>query len=183
MIPDESKIHENVAEYILLMYQLEDVVRAYNLDIDRLSEAYILPQVENDIQAKAYQDWYGALIASMKRSGVQKSGHIVELNEIMVELSYLHNTMLNLTADSEYKQVVAKAIPFIEEFQEKSDLKNKNHIELAFHALYMKLLLKLQKKEITSESEEAFDAMRLLLAHLSKAYRKMKSGDLNFLNN
>lgn len=183
MIPDESKISENVAEYILLIYQLEDLVRAYDLDPDKLKEGYIIPQVQNDQELKIASDWYGELIAKMKRSGLRKSGHIPELDEIMVELSYLHNTMLNLTGDHKYKEIFAKASPFLEEFKEKSDLKNKNYIELAFHAMYMKLLLRLQKKNISDETEEAFEAMRLMLAHLSKAYQKMKSGDLNFLSN
>lgn len=184
MIPDESRINENVAEYVLLIYQLEDLVRAYDLDMDKLTVSYIEPQTvgNEELRAQAIK-WYSGLIASMKRSGIQKSGHISELNEIMVELSYLHNTMINLTGDTNYKSVFEKASGFIEEFKERSDLKNKNHIEVAFHALYMKLLLKLQKKDISTETEEAFDAMRSLIAHLSAAYKRMKSGDLNFLNN
>jgi hypothetical protein len=66
---------------------------------------------------------------------------------------------------------------------EKSNLKDKNHLETAFHGLYMKLLLKLQKKDISSETEEAFDSMRILVAYLSRAYHKMKNGDLDFLKN
>jgi hypothetical protein len=73
------------------------------------------------------------------------------------------------------------AVKYIDEFKAKSNLKEKNHIEIAFHAMYMKLLLKLQKKEISPESEEAFDSMRMLLAYLSKSYHKMKSGDVDFL--
>ena len=68
-------------------------------------------------------------------------------------------------------------------FKEKSNLKDKNQIEIAFHALYMKLLMKLQKKEISPNTEDAFDSMRILLAYLSKSYHKMKNGDLDFLNN
>jgi len=52
-----------------------------------------------------------------------------------------------------------------------------------FGAMYMKLLLRLQKKEISAETEEAFDAMRIQLAYLSQAYHKMKRGDLDFLKN
>ena len=62
-------------------------------------------------------------------------------------------------------------------------MKDKNHIEIAFHALYMKLLLKVQKKDISPESENAFDSMRILLAYLSKSYHKMKNGELDFVNN
>ena len=47
----------------------------------------------------------------------------------------------------------------------------------------MKLLLKIQKKDISPASEEAFDTMRMMLAYLSRAYVKMKEGDLDFLNN
>ncbi|TNE71289.1 MAG: DUF4924 family protein [Bacteroidetes bacterium] len=183
MIPDESRVHENVAEYILLIYQLEDVVRAYDLDLERLKAAYIDPQVADEQERARITKWYSGLIDKLKRSGLQRSGHIPDLNEIMVELSYLHNTMINLTGDTQYKDTFEKAVPYIEEFRERSDLKNKNQIELAFHAMYMKLLLRLQKKDISTETEEAFEAMRKLLAHLSSAYKKMKSGDLNFLSN
>ena len=50
-------------------------------------------------------------------------------------------------------------------------------------AMYMKLLMRLQKKEISAETEDAFDAMRVMLAYLSKAYAQMKAGDMDFLNN
>ena len=43
--------------------------------------------------------------------------------------------------------------------------------------------MRLQKKEISAETEDAFDAMRVMLAYLSKAYAQMKAGDMDFLNN
>ena len=49
--------------------------------------------------------------------------------------------------------------------------------------MYMKLLLRLKKQEISAETEEAFDAMRVLLAYIARTYKQMKSGELNFLNN
>ena len=85
--------------------------------------------------------------------------------------------------DTKYKEVYDAANKYLEEFKLKSDLKDKNHIEIAFHAMYMKLLLKLQKKEISPETEEAFDGMRMMLAYLSRSYRRMKAGDLDFLKN
>jgi hypothetical protein len=183
MIPSEKLLNDNVAEYILLMYQMEDLARAYELDLDRLMQEYFVPHTgETDLTAE-YRVWFNDLISKMKRSGLNKQGHIPELNEIMVELSYLHNTMLNLTSDSNYQEIYQKAAKYIDEFKERSDLSGKNQIEIAFHALYMKLLLRLKGKTISAESEEAFDAMRLLLGYLASAYRKMKKGDLNFLQN
>ncbi len=44
----------------------------------------------------------------------------------------------------------------------------------------MKLQLKVRKQEISSETEEAMDKMRIQLAYLSREYHRMKSGTWNF---
>lgn len=183
MLIAEQKLKENIAEYILYMYQIEDVIRAYNFDLDAIIENYVRPQLPDESFLPKYTLWYSSLIQQMRSQKIEKSGHLASSMEIIVELSYLHNTLLNRTQDNKYLEVYERANPFIEEFKLKSNLKDKNQIELAFHAMYMKLLLKLQKKEISAETEEAFDAMRMMLAYLSRSYGKMKSGDLDFLNN
>jgi hypothetical protein len=179
----EQKLKENIAEYILYMYQIEDVIRAYQFDLNVIIENYVKPQLPDDSFLSMYSKWYEDLIYKMQSQKILKTGHLFEVNEVMVEISYLHSTLLNVVNDEKYKALFEAALPNIEEFKDKSNLKDKNQIEIAFHALYMKLLLRLQKKEISAESEEAFDSMRILLAYLANAYRKMKSGDMDFVNN
>jgi hypothetical protein len=179
----EQKLKENIAEYILYMYQIEDVIRAYQFDLNVIIENYVKPQLPDDSFLSMYSKWYEDLIYKMQSQKILKTGHLFEVNEVMVEISYLHSTLLNVVNDEKYKALFEAALPNIEDFKDKSNLKDKNQIEIAFHALYMKLLLRLQKKEISAESEEAFDTMRILLAYLANAYRKMKSGDMDFVNN
>ena len=183
MLIARQKQQENIAEYILYMYQIEDIIRAYNFDLERILESYVRPQLPDDSFMTQYRQWYSSLITQMKDQKIEKAGHLMALNETLIEISYLHNTLLNLANDHKYKDLLERANPYIEEFKTKSNLKDKNHIEVLFHAMYMKLLLKLQKKEISAETEEAFDAMRVMLAYLASAYQKMKSGNLDFLNN
>lgn len=183
MLIAQQKLKENIAEYILYMYQIEDVIRAYHFELDSIIENYVRPQLPDSSFISSYEKWYSDLIRNMKSQKIEKAGHLHEVGEVMMEISYLHNTMLNLVNDDKYKGVYEHALPNIEQFKEKSNLKDKNHIEIAFHALYMKLLLRLQKKEISPESEEAFDTMRVLLAYLAKAYHQMKNGNLDFINN
>ena len=183
MLIAQQKQKENIAEYILYMYQIEDVIRAYKFDIDAIMELYVLPHIPNASFTESYRRWYMGLIQDMQDQRIQKVGHLVDLKEIMIEISYLHNTLINLQDDHKYKGVFERALPMIDEFKDKSNLKDKNHIEIAFHAMYMKLLLRLQKKEINPETEEAFDAMRVMLAYLSRSYAQMKSGDMDFLKN
>ncbi len=183
MLIARQKKQENIAEYIIYMYQIEDLIRAHKFDLDSIMENVVKPQLPDDSFVNQYRNWYQELIESMQTSRIQKKGHLPELNEIMIEISYLHNTLINMTKDEKYIGVFERATPYIDEFKEKSDLKDKNQLEVAFHALYMKLLLRLQKKEISSETEEAFDSMRVMIAYLARAYHKMKSGDLDFLQN
>jgi len=183
MLIAQQKKDQNVAEYIVYMYQIEDIIRAFKLDIDAIMENFVIPQLPDRSFEKQNRDWYLGLIQQMKAQKLEEKGHLAELNEIMMELSYLHTTLLNMTKDQKYQGVYDRAVPFIEDFKSRSNLKEKNHIEIGFHAMYMKLLMKLQKKEISAETEEAFDSMRMMLAYLGRAYHKMKSGDLDFLNN
>src|SRR5690606_2059235 len=172
MLVAQQKLEENIAEYILYMYQIEDVIRAYNFDLDAIITNYVKPQLPDESFLGQYTNWYRGLINDMIDQRKQKAGHLLELNEILVELSYLHTTLLNQVVDNKYIGLVETAKPYLEEFREKSNLKDKNDIELVFGAMYMKLLLRLQKKEISNETEEAFDAMRIMLAYLTRAYHK-----------
>lgn len=183
MIVSEQKKRDNIAEYVIYMYQIEDVIRAYSFNLDLIIESFVRPQLPDESFINDYKRWYEDLIQKMKSQKIEKSGHLFEINEVMIELSYLHSTLLNIVKDTKYIALFETALKNIEEFKEKSNLKDKNHIEIAFHALYMKLLLKLQRKEISPESEDAFDTMRILLAYLSKSFHKMKNGDLDFVNN
>jgi len=55
-----------------------------------------------------------------------------------------------------------------------------NTVELCLNGLYLKLLMRLSKQEITSATETAFDSFRKLIAYLTIQYHKMKNGDLQF---
>ena len=179
----KSKIEENIAEYILYMYQIEDTLRAFELNIDRIMNHVVKPLINDENDLILYRKWYTDLINKMKEQKIEQKGHFIELNELIVEISYLHNTLLTIANDQKYKNIVENSNPFVEEFKNKSNLADRNTIEVLLHAMYMKLLLKLSKKSISNESEEAFDAMRIQLAYLVAAYHKMKKGNLDFLNN
>jgi len=183
MLIAQQKKEQNIAEYIVYMYQIEDILRAFKMDVDAIMENFVIPQLPDRSFEKQYRNWYEGLAKQMKAQKIEEKGHLYELNEIIMELSYLHTTLVNTTRDEKYIGIYDRALPLMEDFKSRSNLKDKNHIELAFHAMYMKLLMKLQKKEISAETEEAFDSMRILLAYLGRAYHKMKSGDLDFLQN
>ena len=68
----------------------------------------------------------------------------------------------------------------IKEFQRLSNHSVFNDIETCFNAMYAKLLLKLQKREISQDTEDAMNTFRDVLAYLAMAYRKMQTGELRY---
>ena len=173
-----QKLEQNIAEYILYIWQLEDFLRGCNLDINCVQEKLIDTANLSDEDKKEVRNWYADFISKIKLEGKEKVGHINEINEIIVELNYLHSTLMNLLGDERYKGIVKNAIPYLNEFKSKAQIADKSDIEIALQALYSKLLLKLNQKKISESSEEAFSAFAKMLGYLSVKYKLMKAGEL-----
>ena len=71
-------------------------------------------------------------------------------------------------------------MPFIVELRSKGADKDVPEIETCFDAMYGVLMLKLQKKEISEETQKALKVIGDFLAILADYYKKDKQGDLEF---
>jgi hypothetical protein len=183
MLLAHQKQNENIAEYILYMYQMEDIIRAFQFELESIVQHTVLPITDNASEIAEYRAWYEGLIREMKAQRIEQKGHLADIQDIVIELSYLHSTLLTVYNDEKYKTLHDQAVTTLEEFKAKSNLQDKNTIEILLHAMYMKLLMRLKKQEISAETEEAFDTMRIQLAYLVKSYHQMKNGTLSYLQN
>jgi len=173
----------NIAEHVIYMFQVEDLIRANNLDLDTIMNTVIQPHIQDEKLVEEYKNWYKDIIKQMKIEGLQKSGHHSDINEILMELLLLHNTLLNIIQDKNYLSAFENALPSLKDFQLKSNSVDINIVEVGFNALYSKFLLKLKGESFTAATEEAFQSISKMLGVLSIFYKKMKKGELNFPNN
>jgi isoleucyl-tRNA synthetase len=180
MLISNQKKQENIAEYLIYMYQIEDIIRAFQFNVDQIIDVFVKPSLPDSSFLNQYRTWYSDLIKQMKAQSCEKEGHIELLGEIMMELIYLHNTLVSITNDEKYKKLVEDSDSFLAEFKEKSNMLQRHDVEVLVHAMYMKFQLKVRKQEISPETEEAMDKMRIQLAYLSREYHRMKSGTWNF---
>mgnify|MGYP006092793831 CR=1 FL=1 len=183
MLISKKKEQENIAEYILYLFQIEEIIRSFKFNVDDIMEVFVLPNLPDTSFEGQYRKWYKEIIIEMKASNLEKKGHIDRVMEVFRELVFLHNTLHTMDKENKYKPLCERALTFIPEFRTKSGMKNNHDIEVMLHALYMKLQLRIRGKEITAETEEAFDAMRIQIAFLVREYHKMKSGNYNFIQN
>tara|TARA_B110000046_G_C12965994_1_gene386742 strand:- start:364 stop:915 length:552 start_codon:yes stop_codon:yes gene_type:complete len=173
----------NIAEHIIYMFQVEDLIRANNHDLDLINTTVIQPLISEENMARQYESWYAGLIKQMRQERVLEKGHVSDINEILMELLLLHNTLINISREKRYLDAFEVALPILKDFQHKSNGGDLNLIEVGFNALYGKMILKLKGTEISEASEEGFKAISKLLGILAHFYKRMKQGDLNFTNN
>lgn len=170
---------ENIAEYLLYMWQIEDIIRANKLDIDIIDKQIISgfdqPQdVKNEIR-----EWYENLIDMMRREDVMEKGHLIINKNVISELTELHNRLLKLPQETEYTEAYYKTLPFIVELRSKTQDKNTPELETCLAALYGFLLMRLQKKEISGETQSALSQISSFLRLLSLKYKEYKAGKLD----
>lgn len=167
----KQKTKENIAEYLLYMWQLEDILRAYELDIEKVQQALIDPINFSKAEKDEARIWYIELIEMMKSEGIEKEGHL-EINKILLsKLSELHSLLLKDANENIYIETYYKTLPFIVELRGKSNIKEVSEIETCFTALYGYLLLKLQKKGISINTAFAISQITNLLRILSDKYK------------
>lgn len=175
------KKRENIAEYILYMWQIEDLIRANGLDIDRIRHN-IIDRYSNltDAQRHDLTDWYESLIDMMRREGKEESGHLQLNANTMAELGDLHRRLLNDPKFARYATEYYDVLPLIVELRAKAGENPKPEIETLFDALYGLLMLRLQGKEISPETEAASKKISKFLRHLAGYYRQDYNNELRF---
>ena len=114
----------------------------------------------------------------MHDEGVMEKGHIQINKNIIVWLTDLHLQLLRSPKYPYYSAAYYKALPFIVELRAKGADKDVPELETCFDAMYGVLMLKLQKKEISEETQKAIKVISDLLAILADYYIKDKKGEL-----
>ena len=114
MIIASQKRKENIAEYLIYMWQIEDIIRANSLDIDKI-EHNVIDRFEglSDAQRREMREWYESLIDMMHREGVEKSGHLQINRNVLQQMVELHQALLADPRFDKYTSEFYKTLPYL----------------------------------------------------------------------
>lgn len=172
-----QKRKQNVAEYLIYMWQIEDIIRACNLDIDTITENVIDKYTLDNDKRKQLIEWYESLIDMMRREEVSQKGHLQINRNVMHALVDLHQALLKDPRFPQYTAEFYKALPYIVEIRSKAGEQKSGEIETCFNALYGMLLMRLKGTEISSETQAATAQIAHFIAVLAR-YFKLDEEDL-----
>ena len=170
----------SIAEYLLYMWQIEDIIRAMGCSLPLIKKAYVSKFTDyTDDQKEEELDWFGNLVRMLNEEGKREQGHL-NINTIVVkDMVDLHNRMLQSNMFPIYSAEYYKVLPFIVELRNRGD-KDVNEIETCLDALYGIMMLRMQKKEITPETEHAITEISTFIGLLSDYYIKDEKEGLDF---
>jgi len=167
MLIANQKRHENIAEYLLYMFQVEDTIRAYNFDIGKI-ERNIISRFDQPYSVRRdIREWYSSLIIVMQAKNLTRKGHMPIIQSLIDELESFHSGLLENKQETLYRQAYSKSRLNIEALRMRSGDKHAGDITLSLNGLYGLLMLKLANKNISPDTLEAFRSISELLSILS----------------
>lgn len=179
MIIANAKRHENIAEYLLYMWQVEDIIRACNLDIDLIDEKIIARYGLDEKGRHEVREWYDGLIIMMRHEGLQGGGHLQINKNVLIRLNDLHRALLHSTKYAEYGAEFYKTLPFIVELRAKMPPDQQtDELETCFNALYGTMLLRMQGKDITPRTTEAINQISHFIGTLAAYFKRDEEAPL-----
>ena len=111
---------KNIAEYLIYMWQVEDLIRANDCNLDKL-ETNVIAQFPAE-DRPALEEWYGNLVEMMRAEGVKEQGHLQINRNVILELTDLHGRLLTSTRAPFYNAAYFKALPFIVELRQRNQV-------------------------------------------------------------
>ena len=147
---------DNIAEYILYLWQLEDYLRAFP-------------------EAAENNDELADILRMMHSDDVMDGGHIQLAQIALKELEMLSDDIL--TQEATYRAAMIRITPALNMLKARTDRPTMSNIEACLVLLYQIMMLRLQKREISAETQEVQQQATSILQYLSKTY--YKQGELD----
>ena len=170
-LPAEVKKKESIAEYIIHMYQTEDLILNYKLNLDDILE-YVLKQMSSDEETlKSLILWYADVIEQMHNERVVETGKRLSTTQDYVNrLTDIHAGLLD--NDKAYQTKYNGASEDIKYNIKLSNNEISNPIQICLNGIYGMLLLRLIGEKITDDQQLILAKFGAVLEYLSEAYKK-----------
>jgi len=180
MLVAREKRKTNIAEYILYMWQVEDLIRACSFNRAVIENQLVQRfNAEGDLRQEI-ADWYNNLALMMEKEHIQKKGHLQVVINLLNDLNEFHLKMLDDQKDQEFVRLYSMNRVAISEIVEKSGNTPVTEMEACLNALYGYMMLRLKKSEISPLIQQTIEGFSRMIGHLSARYIQFENDDFEF---
>jgi len=180
MIISQELRKTNIAEYVLYMWQTEDQIRAFGIDIEQIKSKIVENYQVDDELKKQIEEWYSNIIQMMELEGIEKQGHLQVIKNIVSDIDDLHLRLLAMSSEYKYQKAYADALPHITLLKGKINNAEMSDVDVCLHGLYGILLLRIKKIKITEDTNNSVNVIKEMISLLAARYNEREKSPERF---
>ena len=171
MLIAEQKRKESISEYIIFMYQTEDLISNYEFNLDDILEYVIKHMTKDENELKELLLWYAGIIEQMQSEDLPLPGKRLSSTQQYVEkLGQLHQS--SFLRSGEYQEIFKNSAGDIDAQIQLANGQVEDPIQICLNAVYGKLIINLNGKKLPLEHEVLVEKFGKVIAYLTKEYHK-----------
>ena len=180
----KAKRRENIAEYILYLWQLEDLLRALQFSPEAIYSTLIAPRKDiAEEQKHIFLMWYLYLATLLQQEGKQDKRHLEHTLHLIQDLHDLHLQLLKLPVGEHYRTTYARLEPELPRLRAVIGNPGMSDTELCFRALYAAMLYRIKGEGNKSAVTDTLEFISPVIAELADIYGKVERGEIDLYKN
>ena len=174
----KAKRRENIAEYILYLWQLEDLLRALQFSPEAVFSTLIAPRRDiAEEQKHVFLLWYMDLANLLRQEGKEEKGHLEHTLHLIQDLHDLHLQLMKLPVGGHYRTTYARLEPELPRLRAVLGNPGMSDTELCFRALYAAMLYRIKGEGDKQAVVDTLEYISPVIAELADLHGKVERGE------
>ena len=180
----QAKRRENIAEYILYLWQLEDLLRALQFSPEAIFSQLVEPRKDIPEEKKhLFLLWDMDIVNLLHQEGKDEKGHLEHTLHLIADMHNLHLQLLKLPVGAHYRTTFARLEPELPRLRQIIGNPGMSDTELCFRALYAAMLYRIKGEGGKSAVTDTLEFVSPVIAELADMYRKVETGEVDLFKN
>lgn len=176
----QAKRKENIAEYILYLWQIEDLLRALQFSPEAIYSQLVAPRDVEEEQKHIFLLWYMDIVNLLRKEGKDESGHLEHTLHLIADMHNLHLQLMHHPIGEHYRKTFARLAPQLPSLRAMVKKEEISDTELAFRALYATMLYRIKGDKKREEAiRDTMELVSPVVAELADMYRKVERGEVD----
>ncbi len=177
-----QKRRENIAEYILYLWQLEDLMRALQFSPEAIWNTLVAPREGLSEEAREnFLNWYVEFCNLLREEGKQERGHLDHTLHLIADLHNFHLQLLELPVGEPYRRQYSRLAPCLPRLRAAlgREAAEVSDTELCFRALYASMLYRIKGEGSKSAVTDTLEYISPVIGTLAALYGKVERGEID----
>lgn len=176
----QAKRKENIAEYILYLWQLEDLLRALQFSPEAIYSQLVVPRDVPQQRKDEILAWYLDLASLLRKEGKEQSGHLDHTLHLIGDLHNLHLHLMRAPVGEHYRHTFARLAPELPKLRAMLRDDNISDTEICFRALYAAMLYRIRGDgKGAAAIADTVELISPVVGELAAIYGKAERGELD----